>query len=124
MRGDQAGLASDGLDDGDVVPLREGEQFCFGERVVHTAAREDQRLARTEQRRDGGGQLAAIRASAHDRMVARFEELDRHVERQGLDVLRQTDECRAAVGRVEHRVDRQWQRGQHLVGHGDAVPEP
>ena len=53
-----------------------------------------------------------------------IEEADREVVGLGGDVLRQTDEGRAAVGRVEHRLHRVGQRRHHLLGLHDAIPVP
>ena len=57
-------------------------------------------------------------------MHARLEERDRKVEGLGLDVLRQTDERRAAIGRVEHGRQRLRQRLQDLFRSYDAIPVP
>ncbi len=122
MRGDEAGLARDGLDHRDVVALGEGEQLGLGEGVVDTAAGEDQRLRSRPQRRHRSSELPSIGPGPHDRVMPRCQELIRDVEGQRLHVLGQPDQRRAAVGGVEHRVDRQRERREDLVGHRDPIP--
>jgi hypothetical protein len=39
-----------------------------------------------------------------------------------LNILRQTEKRRAAIGRVEHRRDGRWQGLNNLRGMGDAIP--
>ena len=46
---DQRRPAGDGLGDGDVVPLGEGGERLVGQRIVHAAAGDDQRLLRLAQ---------------------------------------------------------------------------
>ena len=75
----QCRLAGDGLDDGDAVALGERGQLGFGERVVHSAAGDDERRSAVAQRGDGGGDLAPVGPrpadAGHDRLEERVREV-------------------------------------------------
>ena len=113
--------AGDGFDDRDVVALREGGELRGSQRIVDAAAGDDQRLLRLRER-SGGRLHLGVGARRGDAVQRRLEECGRIVEGLALDVLRQPDEGRPAVGGIEHGRDRLRQRLQDLLGPHDAVP--
>ena len=120
----QGRLAGDGLDDGQAVGFGEGGQLGLGQRVVGAAARHDERLACRPEDGDGGLELATVGPQPAQLVHLGVEQPLREVVGLGLDILRQADERRAAVGRIEHRLDRERQRPCKLLGPGDPVPVP
>ena len=84
VRGEQAGLAGDGLDDGDVVPLGERGQRRLGERVVHAAAGDDQRaLGARRAHCAARAQLTGVGSRPGDLVDGRLEQPLRVVVRLG-----------------------------------------
>ena len=92
------------------------------ERIVHAAARDDQRLVGLAQELGRRDQLLDVGPRPRHAPDLRLEEALGVVERLGLGVLAQAEEGRAAVGRVEHGRDRLRQRADDLLGPGDPVP--
>ncbi len=89
---------------------------------MDAAARDDEGPLRRAERRGGRGQLVRVGPLAAERVHARLEQPLRVVVGGRLDVLREPDEGRAAVGRVEHRLEREGQRLRDLGGVDDPVP--
>ena len=120
--GEQRRLARHRLDHGHAVLLGEAAQPRLGERVVHAAAGHDQRRLGAAQRLGGGRQLALVGALPARLVHDGLEQPHRVVVGLGLDVLRQPEEGRAAVGGVEQRGDRERQRLRDLRRARDAIP--
>ena len=117
-----ARLARHRLDDGDVVDLGEAGELGLGAGVVDPSPGDDQRAGGVADDVGGAAQLLDVGTRSGDLVHRWLEEALREVERLGLDVLRQGDERRPAVRRVEHRGHRVRQRVHDLLGPGDAVP--
>ena len=115
-------LARDGLDHRNPPRRREGSERLLGAGVAHAAAGDDQRPLCAREHGGGLGDLAAVGARARNRPDALLEERLRIVVGDFLDVLRQRDEGRAAIGRIEHGGDRLRQRRQDLRRMRHAVP--
>ena len=122
MIGRQARLARDGLDDRQPVQLDEAPELGLRERVVDAAARDDERPLRRPERCGGRGQFVRVRPLAAERVHPRLEQPLRVVVGDRLHVLGEPDEGRAALRRVEHRLERERQRLGDLGGVDDPVP--
>ena len=96
----------DGLDDRQVVPLGEARQFLGRQGVVHPAAGDQNRLFRLAQHFHCGDQLQRVGPGSGNAVKGRLEKALGIIEGLGLNVLRQGDEGRPAVGRVQHGRDR------------------
>ena len=115
------GLAGLGLADRDVVLLGEGLQRAGRLGVEHAAAGDDERALRAADGVGGDLDLAQARAGAAAVPFLGREELGRPVEGLGLHVLAEGERDRAAVGGVGHGGEGARERGQQLLGAGDAV---
>ena len=115
-------FAGDRLGDRDAARLGELAKSLLGTGIAHAAAGDDQRPLCAFEERDRLGQPVAVGARARDRHDGRLEEGFGIVAGDLLRVLRQSDEGRAAIGRVEHRRHRLRQRADDLLGMDDAVP--
>jgi hypothetical protein len=122
MLGEQRGLARHRLDDGHVVLLGEAAQARLRQGVVHAPPGHDQGRLGAAQRGDGRCQLAMVGAHAAQLVHDRLEQPHGVVIGLRLDVLGQPEEGRAAIGRVEHRGDRERERLRDLRRAGDAIP--
>ena len=121
----QRGLAGHRLDDGDGVRLGEHLQLELGAAVVHATAGDDQRARGLPQQVRGSHEVVQRGARPGHRARRHLvEERDREVVGLGLHVLRQAQEDRAAIGRVEHRGNRLRQARQQLRRARDPVPVP
>ena len=107
---------------GQPVRLDEAPELVLRERVVDAAAGDDEGPLRRAEGRGGRGQLVRVGPLAAERVHARLEQLLRVVVGGRLDVLREPDEGRAAVRRVEHRLERERQRLGDLGRVDDPVP--
>ena len=114
-------LAGLGLEDRDVAARGEVGEQVLGAGVEHAAAGDDHRRLRGADRRDDLGHLDRVGLGAADAPDPRLEEALRVVVGLGLHVLAEGEADRAAVGRVGHRAQRAGQRGQEVLGPGDAV---
>ena len=114
-------LAGLGLEDRDVAALGEVGEQVLGAGVEHAAAGDDDRGLRGADRGDDLGDLDRVGLGAADAPDARLEEALGVVVGLGLHVLAEGEADRAAVGRVGHRAQRAGERGQDVLGPGDAV---
>ncbi len=101
---------------------RERRHHLLGAGIARAAARDDQRPLGGLEQCDGLGHALAVRAGTRDLVHGRREEGFRIVAGHFLDVLRQGDEGRAAIGRIEQAGHGLRQRGDDLLGMHDAVP--
>ena len=110
VRCQQRRLTGHCLDHRDVVRFGEGCKFGLGKRIVHPTPGDDQRFPGFSDRGGRRVELVHIGARSSDRVHLLCEEADREVVGLGSHVLGQSNECRPAVARVEHRLDRMRQR--------------
>ncbi len=103
------------------VALREGRKRRGRVRIVHAAARDDQRPLRRRDQPRGFGELARIRPHAPRRPDALGEEALRIVVRLGLRVLAQRQRHRSARRRIGQHVHGARQRRDDLLRPRDAV---
>ncbi len=115
-------LPGDGLDQRDAVPLGEGRHLRLGQGVAHPAARDQKRPLGPLENVRCLGQTHPVGSGARHVVDDRVEEGSRVFDGDLLYVLRQGDEGRTAIGRVEHGGDCLRQRRDDLLGMGDAVP--
>ena len=106
MRVGHDAAAGDGLDDRNGVLVRERREFGAGLGIVDAAAGDDQRPLGLAQHAGGAGDLAAVGAGTARLMHALVEEALGIVIGFALRILAEGQECRSAVGRVEHGGDR------------------
>ena len=100
---------------------REGRERRGRVRIVHAAARDDQRLLRRRDQPRGFRQFARIGPDAALRPDALGEEAFRIVVGLGLRVLAERERHRPAGGRIGQHVHRARQRRDDLLGPRDAV---
>ena len=93
----------------------------LGAGVEHAAPRHDHRRLGGAERGDDGLDLDRVGLGPADAPHPRLEEALRVVVGLGLHVLAEGEAHRAAVGRVGHRPERAGERGQEVLGAGDAV---
>ena len=115
-----AGLGVAHRDAGQLGELRE---FLVGVGVEHAAAGDDQRALGGADRLGGAADVLVVGVGAADPPFAFGQEFLGHVEGLGLDVLGQRDGDRAGLGRVGEDAQAVVERGEQLLGPGDAVEE-
>ncbi len=101
----QAALAGDGLHYWNTAFHREIGHRRFRQRIAHTTSRDDERLLCCLQERCCLGETPPVGARTRDDPEPRLEERLGVIEGNLLRVLRQGEEGRATVSRVEHRGD-------------------
>ena len=122
MVGQKVRAARDGFDHGDAVGFGKGGQFGHRAGVLHAAARHDHRALGGAQQGGGLVNLGHVGRLAADAVEATREEGLRIVIGPALQVLRQAEEGRAAIGGVKQGGKGCGQGLQDLGGVGDAVP--
>ena len=116
-------LAGEGLEHRDADAPGQALQLGRGAGVDDAAARDDQRPVRGGQHGQDGVDLVAVGLRPPDGPVPLGEEPGRPVVGMGLDVLRQREHDGAGVHRVGEHPHGRGQRGEQLLGPGDAVEE-
>ena len=106
---------------GNVAPGGEVGEQVLGAGIEHAAAGDDHRRLRGADRGDHLRHLDRVGLGPADAPDPRLEEALRVVVGLGLHVLAEGEADRAAVGRIGHRAQRAGQRGQDVLGPGDAV---
>ncbi len=109
------------LGDGNAAALGELCQQRFRFRIEHAAARDDQRVFRGLQRRDGGLDLAHIGALPALTPQARLQKMRRNLERLGLYILAEGERHRPAFRRIGEDGHGAVERRHDLFGPRDAV---
>ena len=116
-------LAGEGLEHRDADGPGQALELGRGPGIDDAAARDDQRPGRGGQHGRHGGDLVAVRLRTPDDPVPPGEQTPRPVVGVSLDVLRQREHDRASLGRVGEHPHGRGQRGEQLLGPGDAVEE-
>ena len=114
-------LAGLGFQDGDVAAGGEVGEQVLGAGIEDAAAGDDHRRLRGPDRGDDLGDLDRVGLGAADAPDAGLEEALGVVVGLGLHVLAEGEADRAAVDGVGHRAQRPGERGQEVLGAGEAV---
>ena len=107
--------------DRDAGQLGELGEFVVGVGVEHAATGDDQRAFGGADGLGGTADVLVVGVRAADPPFALGKELLGHVEGFGLDVLGQRNRDRAGLGRVGEDTEAVVERGEQLLGPGDAV---
>lgn len=112
-----------GVADRDAGQLGEPRELLVGVGVEDAAAGDDERALGGADRVGGAADVRVVGVRAADPPFAFGEEFLGHVEGLGLDVLGQRDGHGAGLGRVRQHPEAVVERGEQLLGPGDAVEE-
>ena len=116
-------LAGEGLEHREAGRPGQALELGGGAGVDDPAARDDQRPFRGGQHGQDRVDLVPVRLRPPDDPVSPGEERGREIVGVGLDVLRQREHHGADVDRVGEHPHGRGQRGEQLLGPGDAVEE-
>ena len=115
-------FACDGFGNRDAVLCCKRTENIFGAGIAHASARNDQRSLGAFENFERLSQTILVGARTRNDMDGRFEKGFRVIPGHFLHVLRQRDESRAAIRRIEQDSDSLWQRRDNLFRVGNAIP--